>query len=447
MTANDRTPKQRPNILFILADDLGWGDVGFHDSPIKTPHLDALARTGVVLDQHYACPVCTPTRVSLMTGRHPGRFGTHATVPSNAPVLPDGYQTLATVLKSCGYRTGLFGKWHLGSDPAFGPHEYGFDYAYGSLAGGVDPYNHRYKRGPFSFTWHRNGTRVDEPGHVTDLITDEAVRWIETVSGDTNPWFCYVPFTAVHTPVKPPMEWLEPYGDTVFDPDPEKDESYRKYAAYTSHMDHSVGRLIETLQRTDRYEDTLIVFSSDNGSPTRDTEGDVMKYPGYQEDCPRLGSNFPLKGKKTQVYEGGIRTPTIIKWRGRLEPGVRRVPMQITDWMPTLCALAGYSGDPEKHKWDGTNMWPVLSGSRPPDRSREFYWNVRKQRYALRHDGWKVVIPDADTPPELYRIDADPLESRDLSTEYPDILEDLMRRLEAHQATDNTDRRPDAPAE
>ena len=181
---------------------------------IRTPHIDQLANEGVELTQHYVCPMCTPTRASLLTGRHPSRFGAHATVPSNAPVFPDGYQTLATVLRDAGYDTGLFGKWHLGSAPEFGPNQFGFNTAYGSLAGGIDPYNHRYKRGDFSVTWHRNGELVEERGHVTDLIVREATEWIESRE---QPWFCYVPFTAVHVPVKPTQEWLSQYYPDSFD--------------------------------------------------------------------------------------------------------------------------------------------------------------------------------------------------------------------------------------
>ena len=247
----------KPNILYILADDLGWGDLGLHGSPIRTPHIDQLAREGVELTQHYVCPMCTPTRASLLTGRHPSRFGAHATTPSNAPVLPDGYETLATVLRDAGYDTGLFGKWHLGSAPEFGPNHFGFNATYGSLAGGIDPYNHRYKRGEFSFTWHRNGELVEERGHVTDLIVREATEWIESRE---EPWLCYVPFTAVHVPVKPTQDWLSQYYPEHLDEDPLKDLSFKKYA--TCHPGYlsvlwSGQSLIAPLSE----ENTIIVFS------------------------------------------------------------------------------------------------------------------------------------------------------------------------------------------
>ncbi|MBT3342242.1 MAG: sulfatase-like hydrolase/transferase [Gemmatimonadetes bacterium] len=297
-------PPEQPNILYILADDLGWADVGFHGAPIRTPVLDRLATESVELTGHYVCPMCTPTRASLLTGRHPSRFGAHATVPSNAPVLPDGYATLATVLRDAGYETGLFGKWHLGSSPRFGPNGFGFDRAYGSLAGGVDPYNHFYKRGEYSVTWHSDGTLVEETGHVTDLIAREAVEWIESRQG--GPWFCYVPFTAVHVPIKPTQESVAQYDGVVFDEDPLRDASFRKYAAYTSHMDAAIGRLLEALERTCERENTIVIFGSDNGGINDCPLHGTDTYPGWQEEYPRLGSNLPYRGVRISVIRGII---------------------------------------------------------------------------------------------------------------------------------------------
>lgn len=280
---------KKPNILFILADDLGWGDVGYHGSPIETPNIDRLASESVELDNHYVCPVCTPTRTSLMTGRHPGRFGKHATVPTNLPVLPDGYYTIASMLKDNGYATGLFGKWHLGSDVEFYPNKYGFDYSYGSLAGGVDPYTHLYKRGPYSKTWHRNGELISQEGHATDLITNEAINWIK---GKEEPWFCYVPFTAVHLPIRAPEKWIDKYSDKKYDSDHERDRSFKVYAAYTSHMDYCVGKFIETLKLMDSLDETIVIFASDNGATTKNADIDTAKYPGRYDDMPRTGSNY-----------------------------------------------------------------------------------------------------------------------------------------------------------
>ncbi|NKB69701.1 MAG: sulfatase-like hydrolase/transferase [Candidatus Latescibacteria bacterium] len=431
----------RPNILFLLADDLGWADLSFHGSPIRTPHIDGLAATGLELTQHYVCPMCTPTRASLLTGRHPGRFGAHATVPSNAPVLPDGYQTLATVLKQAGYDTGLFGKWHLGSEPRFGPNQYGFDRAYGSLAGGVDPYSHRYKRSDYSLTWHRDGELVEDRGHVTDLIAEEACAWIESRD---QPWFCYVPFTAVHVPVKPTQEWLGRYFFEQFDDDPLKDASYKKYAAYTSHMDQAVGRLLESLERSGQRQDTLVVFSSDNGAINDCPLHGSDKYPGWQEAYPRLGSNGPYRGVKAQLYEGGIRTPTVVNWNSHLVPGKRHQSCQIVDWMPTLIGLVGGEPQVEPH-WDGVDIWPLLSGDQtePP---RTHYWNFRGGRnLGLRHGPHKLISTAAEEGRrlELFDIEQDPYEKREIGQEHPDIVRELSAMIEEEGQRDGTAARPE----
>lgn len=432
---------KRPNILFILADDLGWGDLSCHDAPIRTPTIDRLAREGIELGQHYVCPMCTPTRASLLTGRHPGRFGAHATVPSNNPVLPDSYQTLATVLRSAGYDTGLFGKWHLGSSPRFGPNGYGFNTAYGSLAGGVDPYNHFYKRGEHSVTWHRNGGLIEEKGHVTDLIACEAAAWIETRQ---SPFFCYVPFTAVHVPVKPTQDWLNAYQTDDFDKDQLKDASFRKYAAYTSHMDWAIGQLLEALERTCQRENTLVIFSSDNGAINDCPLHSTDSYPGWQEAYPRLGSNGPLRGVKAQLYEGGIRTPTIANWRGRLQPGTMDHPVRVVDWMPTLTALAGAvpAQDPQ---WDGSDIWPQIEGGAPePD--RQMYWNFRGgKNLGLRLGDWKLTDREikGERRQELFNIAEDPYEKSEVAHDYPDKVAELSALIATERQLDNSSKRDD----
>jgi arylsulfatase A-like enzyme len=432
----------RPNILYILADDLGWADLSLHGSPIRTPHIDQLAREGVELTQHYVCPMCTPTRASLLTGRHPSRFGEHATVPSNAPVFPDGFQTLATVLRDAGYDTGLFGKWHLGSAPEFGPNHFGFNTAYGSLAGGIDPYNHRYKKGEFSVTWHRNGDLVEERGHVTDLIVREAAEWIESRE---QPWFCYVPFTAVHVPVKPTQEWLSQYYPHSFDDDPLKDMSFKKYAAYTSHMDHGIGQLLEVLERTCQRENTIIVFSSDNGAINDDPLHGTDQYPGWQEAYPRLGSNAPFRGVKAQLYEGGIRTPTIVNWRGTLTSGKMGHPVQVTDWMPTFTTLAG--AEPKQDpRYDGQDIWSLLTGEEDNPVPRRLFWNFMGGRaLGIRHGDWKLTAcgTDGNREYELFNIVDDPYEQHELANEYPDRVKELAKMIEEERRQDNSSARED----
>ena len=431
-----------PNILFILADDLGWGDVSCHGAPIRTPNIDRLMSDGIELGQHYVTPMCTPTRIALLTGRHPGRFGSHATVPSNYPVLPDGYQTLGTMLRNAGYDTGLFGKWHLGSSPQFGPSKYGFNRSYGSLAGGVDPYNHRYKRGDYSVTWHSDGELVERRGHVTDLIVGEAIDWIESRD---RPWFCYVPFTAVHIPIKPTQAWLDQYASEHFDEDLLKDASFRKYAAYASHMDNAVGQMVESLERTGQRDDTIIVFSSDNGAINDSPLHGADQYPGWQEESPRLGSNLPFRGVKAQLYEGGIRTPTLVNWRGHLSPGRMDHPVHMTDWMPTFSKLV--DAPPELDpQWDGTDIWPLISGEVTQPEERMIYWNFRAgAELGVRNGDWKLISHDSlgDPKLELFNIAEDPYEERELSSQHKDLVSELSDLIRAQRELDDTSMRDD----
>ena len=434
-----QVPKvDKPNILFILADDLGWGDVSYHGSDIRTPAIDRLAESGIQLEQHYVCPMCTPTRVSFLTGRYPGRFGRRATTPSNPPVLPDNYETFATSLRNNGYDTGLFGKWHLGSSPQFGPNHFGFNTSYGSLAGGVDPYNHHYKRGEFSQTWHRNCQLIKQSGHVTDLITDEAIKW---VVGREKPWFCYVPFTAVHVPIKAPQKWLDQYQFSTYDDDPLKDQSFTRYAAYTSQMDSAVGRLIEVLECLNQRDNTIIIFSSDNGAISSARLHSSDQYPGWQEEQPKLGSNKPFRGQKAQLYEGGIRTPTIINWRGKLSPSVCLQPLHIADWMPTLTNLADckLNHDP---KWDGVDIWPVIAEGEKVD-NRVLFWNFKGTQFCLRQGNWKLITTDdmSASDSQLYHIESDPYETTDLSLGRPEIVKQLLDQVTQQRKLDGISQR------
>ncbi len=270
-----------------MADDLGWADVAFHGGNTPTPHLDRMARAGLELSQHYVAPVCSPTRTGLMTGRCWSRFG--VTTPQNELALPPDTVTVARALKSVGYATCLTGKWHLGSLPQWGPNHFGFDHSYGSLAGGVSPWNHRYKKGPFTYTWHRNEQLLEESGHVTDLICNEAVQWIES-RGD-EPFFLYVPFTAVHLPVKEPEQWVRRVPAGI------EGDVPRHYAACVMHLDDAVGQIIAALEKRGRRENTLLVFTSDNGGST--AENNDLKYP--DDNCPNgklPGNNLPLRGAK-----------------------------------------------------------------------------------------------------------------------------------------------------
>jgi arylsulfatase A-like enzyme len=408
----------RPNIIVIVADDLGWNDVGYHGSKIKTPNLDRIAKEGVRLEQHYVAPVCSPTRSALMSGRYWSRFGVIS--PTNDQCLPFGTTTLASALKSKGYETAITGKWHLGSLPAQGPNHFGFDHSYGSLAGGCGPFNHRYKQGPYTHTWHRNEKLIEEPGHITDLIAGEAIQFIEKKRGGDARFFLYVPFTAPHLPIKEPKEWEE-FNSHLADP------AMRLYAACVSHMDDGVGRILEAVRRAGHAEDTLVVFSSDNGGST-DVQNNDTKYPEDGYANVRLpASNSPLRGKKAQVYEGGIRVPALAYWPGRLQPAAVNAPIHIVDWMPTLCGLAGYT--PEKDlKWDGHNVWSVVSGVEKAPPPRTLYWVGPGKNVAFRDGDMKLIVNQGKSP-ELYDLAADPYEKTDLAAAQPDRVKQLRASL------------------
>ncbi len=419
-------PAAAPNIVFILADDLGWADVAFHGGNAPTPHLDRLAREGLELAQHYVAPVCSPTRTGFMTGRCWSRFG--VTSPQSGRALPWDTVTLPRVLKAAGYDTCLTGKWHLGSLPEQGPGHFGFDHSYGSLGGGVTPYSHKYKKGKYTDTWHRNDQLIEEEGYVTDLITHEAVRWIE--SRGPAPFFLYVPFTAVHLPIKEPDAWVARVPAAI------QGEVARHYAACTMHLDDSVGKILAALDRTGRRANTLVVFTSDNGGSN--AENNDHAYP--DDHCPdgKLpGNNLPWRGQKGDAYEGGTRVPAIVSWPGRAKPGKIQTPVQIIDWLPTFAALTGYQPTRDL-KWDGVNLLPQLTAHAPMS-DRSLYtvapnWRAR----ALRFGSTKLIAfgEGAKRRNELYELAADPQEKNNLAASQPERLRQMLALLDQMAARD-----------
>jgi arylsulfatase A-like enzyme len=411
-----------PNIVIFLADDLGWADVPWHGSNYKMPHLDALAKQSVRLEAHYVHPMCSPTRAALMTGRFASRFG--VTGAQNPRCLPWDTVTLAKALQSVGYETAITGKWHLGSRPEEGPQKFGFDHGYGSLAGGCGPFNHRYKEGPFTYTWHRNGKLIEEEGHVTDLIAREAVQWLEG-RGD-RPFLLYVPFTAIHVPIQEPDKWLA-MNDHLTDP------GQRLRAACASHMDDVVGQVLAVLERKKLRDNTLVIFFGDNGAhgPQANQGG---PYPGDYGELRVGNDNKPLRGHKGGVYEGGIRTPGLAAWPGKLQPAELHAPLHAVDWMPTVCALAGAKvGD---LKWDGIDIWSALvepSRRQPPRTIYTAAPGFRAQ--AVRHGDWKLVVTQAGgkknqaAQEELFNLAADLGETQNLASQKPDVLAAMKQRL------------------
>jgi arylsulfatase A-like enzyme len=418
--ATNAAATSKPNIVFILADDLGWADVAFHGGNAPTPHLDKLVRTGLELTQNYSAATCSPSRVGFMSGRYWSRFGILG--PDNRRAMAWDTVTLPRALKKMGYETALTGKWHLGSRPAEGPNHFGFDHSYGSLAGGVGPYDHFYKVGEFSRTWHRDETLITETGHVTDLIANEAVSWI--VARKDAPLFLYVPFTAVHLPLKEPKEWLDRVPAAI------RDEVARQYAASVMHLDDAVGRIVSALEKAGKRENTLLVFTSDNGGSKAANHD--QSYP--PDDYPQgklPGNNHPLRGQKGDLYEGGIRVPAVVNWPGKLQPGKHTLPMQIIDWMPTLCELTGYQ--PERDlKWDGINVWPRLTSKMVTTEPRVLYWATPRGR-AVRVGDLKLIVQSARTggagKTELFDLAKDPNEKTDLAMRRPEDVARLQQAL------------------
>ncbi len=421
-----------PNFVFIIADDLGWADVDFHGGNVPTPNLDRLRRQGVELRQHYVAPVCSPTRAGFLTGRYWSRFG--VTTPTNTLALPMETVTLARALKKAGYATCLSGKWHLGSTTEWGPNRFGFDHSYGSLAGGVAPYNHFYKKGPYSTTWHRNDDLITEEGHVTDLLTNEAVGWIQERADDSAPFFLYVPYTAVHLPIREPEEWMKRVPAEI------QGDVPRQYAACILHLDDGVGKIVDAVGKAGKSANTLIVFTSDNGGST--SENNDTKYP--DDNCPngRLpGNNSPLRGKKGDLYEGGTRVPTIAYWPGKLAAGsVCNSPLHIVDWMPTFCALAGAEVSPEALKWDGSDVWPAISGQSQLPPRLLYSAGTGFRSSALRFGDWKLIVFHAKNGgkerAELFDLSKDPNEQTNLADSQPAKVAEMRKLLAAASAAD-----------
>jgi arylsulfatase B len=413
-----------PNILIVIADDLGWRDVGWHDSEIRTPHLDRLAKNGVRLERYYVCPTCSPTRAGLLTGRNPSRFAIHGPIGDRSTqALPKDAMTLARILKSRGYATALAGKWHLGLRPEVGPRQYGFDHTYGYLHGQIDQYTHHYKNGDRS--WHRDDAFVDEEGHATDLLADEAVKFLQAPRKE--PFLLWVAFSVPHYPVQEEDKWLAPYKDAI------KDPSRRLYAASVAHMDAAVGRIAEALEKSGQAKNTLFLFTSDNGGQ----KGYASKtdYGGKHGPYPTLGDNRPLHGWKGEMYEGGIRVPAFVSWPGRLEPDEVRQTVSYLDWVPTIARLAG--AEP-RAEWqlEGRDVWPLLSGKGAPPPARVLYWNDGRTAAVLSGD-WKLIVSRRKPEKtELYNLADDPAEKVNLAESQPRKVEELKTVLNEEQKRD-----------
>ncbi|MBP85583.1 MAG: arylsulfatase [Planctomycetaceae bacterium] len=406
---------ERPHIVLLVADDLGWGDVGYHDSQIATPSIDKLAQRGVRLNQFYVQPVCSPTRGALMTGRYPMRLGLQCGVvrPWANHGLPLDERTLPSVLAKAGYTTAICGKWHLGHvSPDYLPTRRGFDHQYGHYNGALDYFTHIRDGG---HDWHRDDRPNYDEGYSTNLIGEAAARIIAD-HNKSKPLFLYVPFNAPHTPLLAPEEYIRRYADM-----PNKQR--RIFAAMVTCMDDAIGRIVAALDKHDYpASQTLIFFCSDNGG------------------IPRLGSNRELRAGKGTLYEGGVRVPAVMVWKDKLKPGtVVDEPLHIVDLYPTLTRLAGAQHEPPK-PLDGKDAWPTIANSRPSPHEfilhnlTPFHGAIRQGDWKLIHNGGvgaNVTAPASQETWELFNIRNDPSEKNDVSSEHPKVVKQLKEALAA----------------
>jgi arylsulfatase A-like enzyme len=426
-----RAADPKPNIVFIMADDLGFADLGYRGSDIKTPNIDKLAEAGVRMDTFYGEPVCTPSRAALMTGRYPMRYGLQTLVifPSHAYGLPTDERTLPQALKDAGYTTLMTGKWHLGhADRKYWPQNRGFDYFYGNVMGEVDYFTR--ERGGL-IDWQRNGTFLKEPGYYMTLIGNDAVRLIDR-QDTRKPFFLYFASLAPHAPYQAPQQYKDLYPGI-------KDKNRQAYAGMISALDDQVGRIVAELEKKHLRDNTLILFASDNGGATsglfasgskskeeRDTEEG-----GIEQGAKAPASNAPLRGGKGSLYEGGVRVAAFANWPGHLKPGTVTAPLHMVDIMPTLLALAGGTGSPD-HPMDGKDIWPTLTNG-VPSPNEDILINVEAFRGAVRKGDWKLVkVALLPGKTELFDLAKDPGETTNLADQHPDIAADLEARLLAY---------------
>ncbi len=414
-----QSPRARPNILVILVDDLGYGDLASQGAKdIRSPNIDALSKSGMRFENFYAsCPVCSPTRAALLSGMYQELVGVPGVIRKqpgdNWGYLSPKATLLPAVMKKAGYATGIVGKWHLGYTGANTPNQRGFDEFRGMRGDMLRSYYTHVGNGDTAVDMWRNTERIDPQGHATDLFTNWAIELIDEWARGSKPFFLYLPFNAPHAPIEPPPEWLQKVKHS--------DEKRRKLIALIEHLDDAIGRVIAALKRTGQYENTLILFSSDNGG-----------------DCPAGANNGPWRGCKQEMYEGGIRVPACAVWPGHIAPGSRTEQIALSmDLAPTV-AEAGGATFPDK--LDGVSLLPILSGRATALPSRDLFWTRREGNNAymgltidaMRRGDWKLIHNTPYQPMELYNLRDDPYERNDLAKKNPKVFNEMAAALRRH---------------
>lgn len=411
----------QPNILLILTDDQGYHDVSYYGtSDIRTPHTDALAASGMRFDNFYAnCPVCSPTRAALLSGRYQEYVGVPGVIRTNAAnswgFLDPQAPLISNELQEEGYHTALIGKWHLGLESPNTPNERGFDYFHGWLGDMMDDYTIK-RRHDINYM-RKDQEIIDPPGHATDVFTDWAVDYVTEQAKDEQPFFLYLAYNAPHFPVQPKEDWLA----KVKAREPQVSEKRAKLIAFIEHLDDGMGKVIQALKESGQYENTIIVFSSDNGGLLRDA-----------------ANNGPLRDGKQSVYEGGLKVPTVISWPGKIEAGsstdYRALSM---DLYPTLLDLVGGQID---HEIEGKSFAELVLGGNFRAKNRPLFFSRREggSRYggltiqAVRLGDWKLLQNSPFEPQELYNMAEDPQEKNNLIEKEPEKFKELNALLMKH---------------
>jgi arylsulfatase A-like enzyme len=429
-----------PNIVIILADDMGWNDVGYHGSEIRTPNIDRLAAEGLELDRFYAQPTCSPTRTALLTGRSSQSLGIYSPLSKLNPTgLPLGAKLMPEYFRDRGYQTALVGKWHLGfREPAYRPTSRGFDHFYGHLTGGIGFWDHVHGGG---LDWQRNGVTLREEGYSTHLMAAEIDRVIEQCDPE-KPMFLYAAFNAPHLPNEAPEDTIAQYSDI-------EDPNRRIHAAMVSELDSAIGQLMATLKKQGMLENTLIWFMSDNGglNPTAMSEAMVSwskRLEGWfgrplpftllefmRTNALDGGSdNSPYRKGKQSIYEGGVHVPSVLYWEGKISPSRSTQMVTVRDVLPTLLAATTVNSPAELAvEFDGVNQWLNITSqtnAQSPD-----YMISAADGEALYRYPWKLLALNSGEV-ELYQLDEDPTESVDLSVQYPDKLTQLQGALDEY---------------
>ena len=412
-------PATRPHVVHIVADDLGWKDVGFNGCmDIKTPNLDGLAKAGARFTQFYVQPMCTPTRATLMTGRYPFRYGLQtAVIPSVSSYgLDTGEWLLPQCLKEAGYRTAIIGKWHLGhADRKYWPTQRGFDYHYGAMIGELDYFTHE-EHGVLD--WYRDDKPVREEGYTTELLGADAVKLISS-HDPAIPLYLYLAFNAPHTPYQAPDQYRDRFKNI-------DDPTRRTYAGMVSCLDDQVGRVVAALDKNGMRANTLIIFHSDNGGTNN------PMFAGVMADMSKVKipcDNGPYRDGKASLLEGGTRVCGFANWpdkiRPRDEPGI----IHSVDLYPTIAALAGAPTTRCK-PLDGMDVWNTIATGAPSPRTG-FIYNIEPFRAAIRQGDWKLiwraVLPSSL---QLYNLAEDPSEANNLAASHPDKVKELQHAID-----------------